>query len=344
MSSQQTSVAAWLLGCACLVFFMIVLGGLTRLTESGLSMVEWQPVAGIVPPMSAEAWQAEFALYQQSPEYRFVNKGMSLDAFKRIFWMEYAHRLLGRVIGLVFVLPFIFFLVRGHLSRRQTVGLSALFLLGALQGLLGWYMVQSGLVDQPHVSQYRLTAHLSLAFLLYGGLLWAALSVLSGKSTATKTAIQCQIAKRIHLSSFVLLGLVFLMIVSGGFMAGTRAGSVYNTFPLIDGVLFPETMWQLQPIWRNFFENVVTIQVQHRSVAILTLVVALSVWWFSRQAESPIGATATVVLIAILLQAFLGISALLAKVPVPLAASHQAVAVLVFTLTLYLNHRLRVRW
>lgn len=343
MTATQSAsfVAGWLYVCATLVFFMIVLGGLTRLTQSGLSMVEWQPVAGIVPPIGEQAWQEEFALYQQSPEYLHVNAGMSLGAFKRIFWMEYAHRVLGRIIGLVFFLPGLYFLLRRRLSAAQIAGLSTLFVLGALQGLLGWYMVKSGLVDQPHVSQYRLTAHLSLAFLLYAGLLWGAMSATASIRPVARSRTDGLATARIF--SVCLLCFVFLMIVTGGFMAGTHAGRVYNTFPLIDGALVPDTLWALQPQWRNLFENVVTIQFQHRSAAILTLLLALSLWWSSRRLDQHFRKTTSLLAVAVLIQAGLGITTLLAKAPVSLAAIHQAVAAVVFTFVLFVNYRLFIR-
>lgn len=319
---------------------MIVLGGLTRLTQSGLSMVQWQPVTGIVPPIGEQAWQEEFALYQQSPEYKYVNRGMSLDGFKRIFWMEYAHRVLGRIIGLVFFLPFVFFWLRGCLTSRQLAGLSTLFVLGALQGLLGWYMVKSGLVDKPHVSQYRLTAHLSLAFLLYAGLIWGALSA-SDKPAWTKRNSRSAATSAL---GPVVLCFVFVMIVTGGFMAGTHAGRVFNTFPLIDGALVPDALWAMQPYWRNLFENVVTIQFLHRSTAMLTLLLALALWWCGRRGEQRIRRATLTLLLALLLQAGLGISTLLAKAPVSLAATHQAVAAIVFTLALVVNYRLFVNY
>jgi len=323
---------------------MIVVGGLTRLTQSGLSMVEWQPISGVIPPLSLEAWQAEFALYRQSPEYRLVNSGMSLDEFKMIFWMEYGHRVLGRIVGLVFLLPFVFFVFRGYVRGRQISGLFTLFILGGLQGLLGWYMVKSGLVDNPHVSQYRLTAHLSLAVVLYAALFWTALSF-ACRSRLSFTA-SAQETEKLNTGSGVAAGILLiaaigLMIVSGGFMAGTHAGRVYNTFPLIDGSLWPANIWQIQPLWRNFFENVITIQVVHRSIAVLTLVLAIGLWWRCRTGRA--AGISLAMLLAVVVQAGLGITTLLQQVPVPLAAMHQAGAIVVLTLALSLVHRLTWR-
>jgi len=329
-----TAVVVWLFVCAFMVFAMIIVGGLTRLTQSGLSMVEWQPVSGVIPPLSLEAWQLEFDLYKQSPEYLLVNEGMSIAEFKKIFWMEYAHRVFGRVIGLVFLLPFLFFVIRGYVKGRQIAGLLILFIVGGLQGLLGWYMVKSGLVDNPQVSQYRLTAHLSLAVVLYGALVWSGLSFAGRRYSNSKAPL----AVGAGFIGVLLISAIGLMIVSGGFMAGTHAGRVYNTFPLIDGSLWPANMWQMQPGWRNLFENVITIQVMHRSFAVLSLLITLLMWWRCRNSDA--ATLSRVLLVAVLAQAGLGVATLLYKVPVPLAAIHQAGAVVVLSFSLLLVHRI----
>ena len=246
-------IAAWLLlGCA-LVAATLVVGGVTRLTGSGLSMVDWEPVSGVVPPMSAEGWEREFAAYRDSPEYRLVNRGMSLAEFKRIFWFEYAHRLLGRVIGLVFIIPFAVFLVRRMIPRSLIPRLLLLFALGGAQGLLGWWMVRSGLVDIPRVSPYRLTAHLALAVLVYALTLWTALSLLRpGSGKGDPEAARSAGLRR---GSAIVLGLAALTLLSGGFVAGLDAGLIYNTFPRMGDGWIPPDLFGATPWWLSPFED-----------------------------------------------------------------------------------------
>src|SRR6266545_6700798 len=213
-------VAVWLLACCALVFAMVVVGGVTRLTHSGLSIVEWQPIVGALPPLGDDDWQEAFRKYQQSPEFQQVNPDMNLSGFKRIFWWEYFHRLLGRLIGAAFLLPLLWFALRGRIARTLTWKFAVIFGLGALQGALGWYMVQSGLVDDPRVSQYRLTAHLGIAFLIYAAMLWIALDSLFPRASPD--------SGRLRRFAFALVALIFVMVLSGGLVAGTRAGLAYN--------------------------------------------------------------------------------------------------------------------
>ena len=330
-------IAAWLFVCCLMVYAMVILGGATRLTGSGLSMVEWDPIFGIIPPLDQETWNETFALYQQSPEYQKINVGMDLAGFKRIYWYEYSHRVLGRTIGTVFLLPFLFFLARGWVKRPLVPKLVTLFVLGGLQGLLGWYMVKSGLVDNPHVSQYRLTAHLGLAVLIYAYMLHVALGLWYGnqRSAAVPTT-------GLRHATSLLGGLVFITILSGGFVAGLKAGFAYNTFPLMDGHWVPEVIFMQQPLWRNFFENIATVQFSHRVLATLVFFSVVTLWLSSIRQSLP----ATVrnglhgLLAAALLQVTLGISTLLLHVPIPLAVAHQAGALLLLTVVIYVRHRM----
>jgi heme a synthase len=328
-------IAVWLLICCAMIFVMVVIGGVTRLTWSGLSITEWQPVTGIVPPLSAGDWQAEFAKYQHTSQYKLLNAGMSLADFKTIFLWEYVHRLWGRLIGFVYALPFLYFLIRGRIPRRLAWPLAGIFTLGGAQGALGWYMVESGLADRIEVSQYRLTAHLALALVIYAATLWTALGLLQ-----TPSGEASRWARR---SSEIVLGYVSLTIVAGGFVAGLNAGLVYNTFPLMDGSVVPSGYAQLTPFIRNWFENVAAVQFDHRILAMTTVGAVSALWQASRSIRLPRPtrlALHTLLVIA-LLQLSLGIATLLLVVPIPLAAAHQAGAVLLLTAALVLRHRLR---
>src|SRR3989441_1788073 len=329
------AVAAWLLACCALVFAMVVVGGVTRLTHSGLSIVEWQPIVGALPPLDDAAWQETFGKYKQMPEYRLVNPGMNLEGFKSIFWWEYVHRLLGRLIGAAFLLPLLWFALRGKIDRGFTWKFAVIFGLGALQGALGWYMVKSGLVDNPRVSQYRLTAHLGIAFLIYAAMLWIALDLLFPRASP--------VSGRLRRLAFALVALIFVMALSGGLVAGIRAGLAYNTFPLMNGRVIPLEIFSLDPWYLNFSSNMATVQFDHRVIA---WVLAFLVPWFwlrVRRASVPRRARlgAGVLLGALALQIALGIATLLHAVPVPLAAAHQAGALLVFSAAVFVAHSLR---
>ncbi len=264
---------------------------------------------------------------------------MNLDEFKSIFWFEYSHRLLGRSIGLAFLLPFLFFLYKGYIRQSLVPKLVVMFLLGGLQGLLGWYMVKSGLVDRPHVSQYRLTAHLSAALLIYGFMIWVALDLLLGKNPLAQTSS----VKRLRGLGLVITGIIVVMMMSGGFVAGTKAGFVFNTFPLMAGQLFPPGAMAMSPWYMNFFENLATIQFNHRLIAVIIFLLVPFYWWLSRGVNlDQLTRTGFNALLAMMLiQVALGISALLLAVPVWLGATHQAGALILFAITLFLNHRLR---
>jgi cytochrome c oxidase assembly protein subunit 15 len=315
-----------------MVFAMVVIGGVTRLTQSGLSIVEWQPILGTLPPLGDAAWQAAFAEYQKFPEYQKVNQGMTLDAFKSIFWVEYIHRLWGRLIGLVFAVPLVLFWIRGRLPRALRWPLVGIFALGGLQGALGWYMVKSGLIDRPDVSPYRLTAHLLLALAIYGAVLWVAFDLVAPRGHRGPSR---------SLGRW-LLALVVLTIAAGGFVAGLDAGFAFNTFPLMDGKLVPDDYAALSPAWQNVFENIPAVQFNHRWLAITTFLLA-AVFWRSLRDQAPaVRLAGQLVLAAASLQVALGIATLLLIVPVPLAAAHQAGALVLFTAVLWANHRLRV--
>jgi heme a synthase len=333
-------VAAWLLVCCALVWAMVVVGGVTRLTHSGLSIVEWQPIVGTLPPLSDAAWQETFAKYQLTPEYQQVNKGMTLGEFKAIFWWEYAHRLLGRAIGAVFLVPLVWFAVRRELPRGFGWPLAGIFVLGGLQGAMGWYMVQSGLVDDPRVSQFRLTAHLGIALAIFAAMLWAALTLID-RGRASLVSPPQRSARR---WSFAVAVLVFVMALSGGLVAGIRAGFAYNTFPLMNGHVVPPELFMLEPAWRNFFWNMATVQFDHRALAWLLAIVVPVLWWKLRRIEGiPARARggAHLLLALLAVQIALGIATLLLVVPLALAAAHQAGAVLVFAAALNIAHALR---
>ena len=332
---RDRGVAIWLLACCALVFAMVVVGGITRLTQSGLSIVEWQPIVGAVPPLDDDAWREAFRKYQDTPQFRKVNPRMDIAGFKSIYWWEYVHRLLGRLIGAVFLLPLLWFALRGRVSRALTWKLAGLFALGGLQGAMGWYMVQSGLVDDPRVSQYRLAAHLGLALLIYAAMLWIALDLLYARRSGPASGPRG--------FAFALVAAVVTMAISGSFVAGIRAGLAYNTFPLMNGYAVPPGMFALDPWYLNFFSNVATVQFDHRLIAWLLAFLVPWFWLRVHKSASPPRArlAAHLLLGALALQITLGISTLLLAVPVPLAAAHQAGALLVFTAALLSAHALR---
>jgi cytochrome c oxidase assembly protein subunit 15 len=338
--ARHRPIAAWLLVCCALVFAMVVLGGVTRLTHSGLSIVEWKPLVGAVPPLNESDWQELFEKYQQTPEYQKVNLGMDLAGFKGIFWLEYFHRLLGRLIGVAFLVPFLYFLARGRIERSLTPKLVTMFVLGGLQGLLGWLMVASGLVDMPRVSPYRLTAHLGLAILIYGYMLWTALGLLYTPHPNPLPEGEGLSLRRFATS---VTALIVVTILAGGFVAGTRAGFSYNTWPLMGESFLPVGMFAQEPWWVNFFENVATVQFDHRLLAYVVAIAVVWLWWRARRvALVPRARLASHLLLAVAaLQLALGIATVVAVVPVPLAAAHQAGALALFTVALYLSHVLR---
>ena len=342
------AVGWWLVFCAILVGLMVVVGGLTRLTGSGLSMVRWEPISGAIPPIGDQAWQIEFDAYRASPEYRLINRGMSLDDFKGIFWMEYAHRLLGRVLGLAFALPFLFFLVRRAIPSGMILPISGLFLLGAAQGFLGWYMVKSGLVDEPRVSPLRLAAHLGLATAILIGLLASGLRILApqtiplagrGSSVAARPSkdFDIALARRLTISATAM---VFLTLIVGAIVAGLDAGLVYPTFPKMGRFWIPPGILDLLPWWNNLWENPVLAQFAHRWLAMATILSISGAWVaiviVHRRREVRLVAHAC--LLMAFLQAGSGVSTLLLHVPIVIAAAHQFGAIVLLSGLVALTH------
>ncbi|MBE9540448.1 MAG: COX15/CtaA family protein [Proteobacteria bacterium] len=331
---NDRQIAMWLIFCSAVVLGMIILGGVTRLTHSGLSMVEWRPLVGIIPPTSEAEWVRVFEKYQQFPEYQKKNLGMDLQGFKSIFMYEYLHRVLGRLIGIFFFVPFVFFALKGRIKSGLMPKLVVMFFLGGLQGLLGWYMVKSGLVNDPHVSQYRLTAHLGAAVLIYGYMLWVAFDLLF-PGAGERSELVAKYARW----SLVLVALIYLMILSGGLVAGTRAGFAYSTWPLMGNSFVPDGLYSG---WLSVFEDITTIQFNHRMFAYLLLALISSFSWLVYQARVSTQATTAVMvlMLALLVQVVLGISTLLLHVPVPVAVAHQGGAIVTFTAMLFASHSL----
>ncbi len=321
------AIGLWLYAVALLILAMVLVGGATRLTESGLSITEWKPVMGVVPPLSDDSWREAFEKYQAIPQYRALNRGMSLAEFKTIYWWEWTHRLLGRVIGVAYLVPFLWFVWRGFVTRDLRPHLWVIFALGALQGVVGWWMVASGLAERVVVSQYRLATHLLVACIIYVALIWTAWR-LHERAALPR-------AGRIRGMAAALLILVLAQVYLGALVAGLRAGYAYNTWPLIDGALLPDAarLFFQTPPWRNVFENILTVQFDHRMVAYAIFIVALlhvlDVLRTTHNRPARFGAVA--LFAAVALQLALGIVTLVWRVPLPLALSHQAMAMLVLT-------------
>jgi heme a synthase len=316
---DRAMVRAWLIVVALMIVAMVVVGGATRLTHSGLSITEWQPIHGVIPPLTVAEWQDEFAKYQQIPEYQQLNKGMTLAEFKGIFWWEWSHRLLGRLIGAVVLLPLIFFWVTGRIEARLKPRLVALFLLGGLQGAIGWWMVASGLSVRTDVSQYRLATHLTFAALILAYTVWLARGLAPGPLSGTR--------RRLRGMAGLLVALIFLQIFLGGLVAGLDAGLTYNTWPLMDGTLVPSGLFALSPWWRNLFESVMTVQFDHRIGAYLLFALAWVHVWQAR--ATPFARAALGLALLVTLQAALGITTLLMVVPLHVALTHQLGATIV---------------
>ena len=333
-------IAIWLFGVAALIFVMVVVGGLTRLTESGLSITEWKPVTGAIPPLTHMDWQREFDLYKQIPQYEIMNKGMTLTDFKQIYWWEWSHRLLGRLIGFAFLIPFLWFVFTKKVERALVPKLAILFVLGGLQGALGWWMVKSGLVHRTEVSQYRLAAHLTLALILFAYIFWTGLSL--WRSSRGTVSHAPEAGRGLSTASRWLIAGFFVQIVFGALVAGTRAGFIHNTWPLIQGAFFaPEGLFHLHPVWRNFFENLLTVQYQHRMFAYVLVILTVWHWWRVRASGvADAMLSANCLLAAVLGQVLLGIGTLVMVVPIPMAATHQAGAVIVLATAVWHAHRL----
>jgi len=328
-------VALWLLVCCALVFIMVVVGGVTRLTHSGLSIVEWQPVMGAVPPLNEQQWAETFEKYRQTPEFKQRNHDMTVEQFKGIFWWEYGHRLLGRVIGLVFLIPFLFFLFTRRLDPEVAWMLGGIFVLGALQGVVGWLMVASGLVDEPRVSSIRLATHLGLAFLIYGFMLWVALDLLFRERGLASDTMRGRASG--------MLAIIWLMVLSGALVAGIKAGYAYNTWPLMNGKIVPDEIMLIEPWYANIAYNMATVQFIHRCLALIIALMAVGLWFDVRR-EPPNPRPrfwSTILLLMAFVQVGLGISTLLLRVPVNLAAMHQMGALVLFSIAIMFRHTLR---
>ena len=329
-------VRLWLIAVAVLIAVMVLVGGATRLTESGLSIVEWKPVTGVLPPLNEMQWTEAFEAYKAIPQYRQLNAGMSLDEYKTIFWWEWSHRLLGRVIGAAYLLPFLWFLWRGTLGAELRRRLWVIFGLGALQGAVGWWMVASGLSERVEVSQYRLATHLVLALLIFAGIVWTLRRL--GEAVAPAAA------PRLKISATLLLVLTFVQLYLGALVAGLRAGKIYNTWPDIDGGFVPSAarLFFEMPWWRNLFENTLTVQFEHRMVAYTLLVLAIlhAIDAALLRAGKPVIDGALWLLGILALQATLGVLTLLNQVPMDLALAHQAVALAVLMLAVFQAERL----
>jgi cytochrome c oxidase assembly protein subunit 15 len=335
-AASDRAVAVWLFACCALVFAMVVVGGVTRLTHSGLSIVEWQPIVGALPPLTEMQWEEAFAKYRQTPEFRLRNHDMTVEGFRGIFWWEYIHRLLGRLIGVAFLVPLLWFWLRGRLDRPLAWRLAGIFVLGGLQGAMGWYMVKSGLVDDPRVSQFRLTAHLGLALVIHAAMLWVAVGLLGGARGAVPAGLRR--------AAVAFVALVFAMALTGGLVAGIRAGSAYNTWPLMNGAWIPAEILLIEPWWKNFGYNMATVQFVHRTLALVVLASALLLAWRVLASEAATSAARTAAWAlgaATTAQVILGIATLLLAVPVSLGAAHQGGAVVVLSAAVWLARSLR---
>lgn len=321
-------IAFWLFFMCGLVAVMVIVGGATRLTDSGLSIVEWRPVTGAVPPMNEADWLSEFDKYKTIPEYEEVNFGMSLNEFKQIYWWEWGHRLLGRVIGFAFLFPLIFFAATKQLTRDLSFKLGGLFVLGGMQGVLGWWMVTSGFADRVDVSQYRLAAHLSLAVALFAAMFWLGLDLWPQKKIA--------VSRKLKLGALAFAGGVFVQMVLGAFVAGLRAGRTFNTWPLMDGKFFPDGYFHGGPSFNDLFETMAAVQFNHRLGAYV--LAACAVWFYLAARRGGYQSRALFVLAAIGLQVGLGIWTVLAATPIALGLAHQAGALIVLATALYAAH------
>ena len=337
LTARDRAVGVWLLVCCAMVFGMVMLGGITRLTGSGLSIMEWKPIMGAIPPMTNVEWNRVFALYQQIAEYKHVNAGMSLEEFQGIFWWEYLHRLWGRTIGVAFLLPFLWFLAKGYLRRPMVPRLAAMFALGALQGGVGWFMVASGFEDRVDVSQYRLVLHLGLALFIYAFMFWTALDLLQPARLAGTDA------GKMSKHCIVMLGVIALEICLGGLVAGLHGGLIDNNFPMMGDRLIATGLFAREPWWSNVTENPETAQFLHRLCAGLVAVVLISLVVRVRRRVLPreIKLRVYALPFALAAQAFLGIATLILVVPVPLAVAHQAGAIVLLSVALFTLHGLK---
>ncbi|MBV9693683.1 MAG: COX15/CtaA family protein [Alphaproteobacteria bacterium] len=340
--ASRHAVAYWLFAVAAIVVCMVTLGGLTRLTGSGLSITEWDPIMGAIPPLSDRAWHDAFAKYQRIPQYRLEHSGMTLEGFQAIFWWEWTHRLLGRLLGIAFFVPFVAFAWTGVIARRDWARMALLFGLGALQGFVGWWMVMSGLETRVSVSQYRLAIHLGVAILLLGAILWTALEYLRGSSG--RTSGKAEAPKMLRIGGLAVVALIYIQMLLGALVAGLHAGLIYNTWPSMDGRLLPENPFSVAAVSFNFIENTGLVQFDHRMAAYVVFALALVFLLRVRsmkpsaQAMNASGAVAFLVVF----QVALGIVTLLAQAPLELAAAHQLTAALLFSAAIWLVFELHL--
>ncbi len=330
--TARPAIRIWLYCVAILIFAMVIVGGATRLTDSGLSITEWKPLLGAIPPLTHDDWLAALEKYRQIPEYKTINKGMSLSEFQFIYWWEWSHRFLGRFIGLAFAVPALFFWLSGRLEKSLRPKTLLLFVLGGLQGALGWYMVKSGLVDRIDVSQYRLAAHLTLAVAIFAAILWIAFGIGHKKRQPLSVSFGP--------AGLVVIALIFLQVALGGFVAGLDAGQGYNTWPLMDEAIIPDGLAAMSPWWKNLFENALTVQFNHRMVA---YAIVLFIFVHSARqlaGECRAGSSALALLVVAFAQMALGIATLLYQVPIDLALAHQGGALVLLVAALWHLHDL----
>jgi len=342
VARNARAVGLWFVASAAMVFTMMIIGAITRLTESGLSMVEWRPLIGALPPLNEAEWNRVFALYKQTSQYQLMNQGMDLAQFREIFFWEWLHRLWGRLIGVVFALPFFWFLIRGRMPAGLTKHGFILLGLGGLQGVIGWWMVKSGFVDRTEVSQYRLAVHLGLAFFILGYLVWLALGLLwpAPKGRVAAPRGYRRLGAWCH-------AIVFFTVISGALVAGSRAGFIYNEWPTMGGGFTPTPFWDEALGWRNLFENLAVVQFDHRMMAYLTAAVVFVFWLrtlaLGVQLDRRVRWAVHGLMAGVLLQVLLGIATLLSIVWLPLGVLHQAGAAIVFCLTLWVLREVRGR-
>jgi len=334
-TKDAIKIQIWLSICAVLLFILVIIGGATRLTNSGLSMVEWQPL-NFLPPLNPTDWMKEFSNYQNYPEFKKLNSWMNLEDFKKIFWLEYIHRLWGRIIGLVFGLPFIWLLFKRKIKGQIIINLFAILILGGAQGILGWYMVSSGLIDNPDVSQYRLASHLALAFLIQALIVWTLFGINVEKKDFPNNKQITKPKISIILLSILCLAVVFSEIISGAFVAGLDAGLTYNTFPLMDKSIIPDNLYALEPWYINWFENILTVQFNHRALAFFTLIIVIITCTFIIRSNITNFLTlfSYLFLATCIMQVILGITTLLLIVPIWAALIHQALALILLTINI----------
>ena len=335
ITKKHKDIVRWLDISLCVLVLMVFIGGITRLTQSGLSMTEWKPITGIIPPTSLLQWQYEFDEYKKYPEFKNSNMKMTLTDYKKIYYWEYIHRLLGRLIGVLFLIPFTYFFIKQKINKILIKKLLFLFLMGGFQGFLGWYMVQSGLTSNPYISHYRLAIHLFFTFIIIGYIYWIRLSLVTIKED--------KIINHKYFNRFINLILVifFIQLVYGAFMAGLKAGKFWNTFPLIDGKLIPYNLFELKPLYVNFFENSKMVQFIHRYLGLSLMIFIYLISFNLKELNLSLNLKCRNLVTIVTFQVFLGIITLISKVSIILALSHQFLAILLYLSLLNLKHSMR---